>query len=197
MTANASLIPQIKEAYRKAVEASKGTLEYAIKCGDLLNLAKEGMQDKAWLSWLRDNFPEIPQTTASLYMRLAKHKELFDKQRVASQAADGLMSIRSAAKLIPQTEAGRKAAETRAKAKAEREAVAAKQSTASRASFDLPELLAGSAPDEVVEALRQAKWERDAVERLVSLLTTMLSGRPATTDVPQPSVRRAVAQPTA
>jgi hypothetical protein len=101
---NASLVPQIKEVYKKVLEASKGTLEWAIKCGDLLNLAKEGMQDKAWLSWLRDNFPEIPQTTANLYMRLAKHKDVFDKQRVANEAKDGLMSIRSASKLLPQTE---------------------------------------------------------------------------------------------
>jgi hypothetical protein len=180
---NASLIPQIKKAYQEAVDASKGTLQFAIKCGELLNLAKEGMEDKAWLSWLRDNFPEIPQTTASLYMRLAKHKDLFDKQRVASLTKNGPLSIRAAAALIPPTEAAQKAAETRAKNRALKDAEAARiAAQQSRASADLPELLVNAGPDEVVEALRQAKWELDAVKELVSLLTAVLNGKPTTTE---------------
>jgi hypothetical protein len=183
MTAsNASLIPQIRDAYKKVIEASKGTLGHAFECGRLLNLAKKGMQEKAWQSWLRDNFPQIPQTTASLYMRLAANKDVIDKQRVAYEAEGGLMSIRSAAKLIPPTRKALKAAETRAKVKAEREAIEAKQTTASRASFDLPELLTAVGPDEVVMAIQQAKWDRGLVEELVSRLTTVLNGKSTTTE---------------
>jgi hypothetical protein len=119
----ASFIPQIKAAYQEAIKASETSLDHAIKTGGLLNLAKENADAEklAWLPWLKQNLPEIPQTTASLYMRLAKNKDVIDKQRVASLKNEGVLSVRSAAKLIPPTEAGAKAAATRKAKKATKE----------------------------------------------------------------------------
>ena len=94
--------PKILAAYEQSVNASKGSLNYAIEAGGYLNLAKEAMPKKGeWLFWLGHNCPDIPQTTASLYMRLAKSKTEIDKQRVASSAENGELSIRAAARLIP------------------------------------------------------------------------------------------------
>jgi hypothetical protein len=92
----ASFIDQIKAEYRAVVEAETNALPHAIKCGEYLILAQENLKAEKggkWLDWLETNC-QIPQTTASLYMRLAKHKKL-----VGGKAK----SINEARKLLPTT----------------------------------------------------------------------------------------------
>jgi hypothetical protein len=80
--------------YREVVKAEKSALPHAIKCGELLNLAKENVKAEKmkWGEWLKVNCPDIAQETASLYMRLAEHKAKVSKAK----------SIREARELLPK-----------------------------------------------------------------------------------------------
>jgi len=70
----ASFVDPINAEYREVVKAEKAALPHAIKCGELLNLAKENVKEEKmkWGEWLKVNCPDISQETASLYMRLAE-----------------------------------------------------------------------------------------------------------------------------
>jgi hypothetical protein len=87
-----SLVPQINEAYAECVAAEGRALPYAIRCGELLNTAREAVT-KDWLAWLAEHCPGIHQTTANDYMRLAKHQTMFKGTA---------LSIRGALKQIPK-----------------------------------------------------------------------------------------------
>ena len=73
-----NFVGQIMKAYNAAEKARGTALKYAIECGEYLNLAKENViaaKGKGkWKSWLKENCPDVHQTTAELYMRLAKNK---------------------------------------------------------------------------------------------------------------------------
>jgi hypothetical protein len=100
-TSAASFVDPINAAYREVVKAESGALQHAIKCGEFLNLAKENLKaDKGgkWSDWLKVNCPDIPQTTASLYMRLAKNKAIVGKA----------LSIRKAYGTLPFARSGRR-----------------------------------------------------------------------------------------
>jgi hypothetical protein len=145
-----SYVPKIIAAYDKVINSTKGSLDYAIQAGELLNSAKEALPKKGgWQRWLGHNLPNIPQTTASLYMRLAENKGVIDKQRVASAIDEGRLSIRAAAKLIPPSAAATAAAATRAATKAANKALAAEK--------QIEDLLQDLAVDEVYTALRNTK----------------------------------------
>jgi len=98
-----SLVPQILQAHEAAEKCQRTShgqaLEYAIKAGDALNLAKEAVGHGAFSIWRQQNLPHIPPTTASLYMRLAEHKEKFRARgeisnTVADLSAKGTLSLR-------------------------------------------------------------------------------------------------------
>jgi len=76
MSSAASFVDPINAEYREVVKAERSALPHAIKCGELLNLAKENVKAEKmkWGEWLKVNCPDIAQETASLYMRLAEHK---------------------------------------------------------------------------------------------------------------------------
>ena len=93
----ASFIDQIKASYQEVVKAESGALPHAIRCGEFLNLAQENLKAEKggkWLDWLDTNCKEIAQETASLYMRLAKHKAKVGKAK----------SIAEARKLLPKAQ---------------------------------------------------------------------------------------------
>lgn len=88
-----SFIEQIKAEYREVVGAETNALPHAIKCGEFLNLAKENLKVEKggkWSEWLKANCPEIPQTTASLYMRLAENKKLAAKAKSIREANEAI-----------------------------------------------------------------------------------------------------------
>jgi hypothetical protein len=92
----ASFVDPINTEYREVVKAERSALPHAIKCGELLNLAKENVKAEKmkWGEWLKVNCPDIAQETASLYMRLAEHKKLVSKAK----------SIREARELLPKAQ---------------------------------------------------------------------------------------------
>ena len=96
MSSAASFVDPINAEYREVVKAEKAALPHAIKCGELLNLAKENVKAEKmkWGEWLKVNCPDIAQETASLYMRLAEHKAKVGKAK----------SIREARELLPKKE---------------------------------------------------------------------------------------------
>ena len=88
MSSAASFIDQINAAYREVVKAESAALPHAIKCGEFLNLAKENLKAEKggkWKDWLETNC-EVKQTTASLYMRLAKNKKVAAKAKSIREA---------------------------------------------------------------------------------------------------------------
>src|SRR6516165_511039 len=90
----ASFVDPINAEYREVVKAEKSALPHAIKCGELLNLAKENVKAEKmkWGEWLKVNCPDIAQETASLYTRLAEHKSKVSRAK----------SIREARELLPK-----------------------------------------------------------------------------------------------
>src|SRR5215475_7928787 len=105
-----SLVPQIREAHEQAEKCQRTShgqaLDYTIKAGDGLILAKEAVGHGAFSIWRQQNLPHIPQTTASLYMRLAENKVRFQgaeiSNTVAVLSAQGNLSLRKAASLLPK-----------------------------------------------------------------------------------------------
>ena len=94
MSSASSFVDPINAEYREVVKAEKSALPHAIKCGELLNLAKENVKAEKmkWGEWLKVNCPDIAQETASLYMRLAEHRAKVSKAK----------SIREARELLPK-----------------------------------------------------------------------------------------------
>lgn len=108
-----SFVPQIIAAHDKAVAAQqtgfKQSLEQAIACGELLLKAKETVKAntsprRKWSDWREEHLPKIPQTTASLYMRLAENKEKLAEisNAVANLGQEGGLSLRKAVGLLPK-----------------------------------------------------------------------------------------------
>jgi hypothetical protein len=106
-----SLVPEIKAAHEEAEKSQRAShtraLECAIKAGDALILAKEAVGHGAFSIWRQQNLPHIPSTTATLYMRLAEHKDKFRaggeiSNTVADLSAKGELSLRKAAALLPK-----------------------------------------------------------------------------------------------
>ena len=136
------LATRINEAYEAVASAQKGTLEYAIKTGELLQEAKNRLKHGEWSNWLELNCPNMPARTATDYMKLAKHQSRLgpNRQRAA------YLSIRSALRAIkPEPK-------TRQKPK--------------KSKPDLEGLLHDLAPDELLTALEAARWD---AEKLLTL----------------------------
>ena len=88
----ASFVDPINAEYREVVKAERSALPHAIKCGELLNLAKENVKEEKmkWGEWLKVNCPDISQETASLYMRLAEHKSKVSMAKSIREAREFL-----------------------------------------------------------------------------------------------------------
>src|SRR5215813_14422354 len=79
-----SYIPQILEAHKQVVVAERlghqRSLDAAIACDQLLLDAKDAIKGQfKWTDWRSEKLGDIPQTTASLYMRLAKNQDRLRK----------------------------------------------------------------------------------------------------------------------
>jgi hypothetical protein len=141
------LARQINEAHTEVLKGLKGSLEWAIKAGEVLILAKENAkaEKKAWGAWLDENCPAIAPRTDRLYRQLAEHKaEIEEWQRVATFER---MSLREAIAAIKDEDPPPKRKKKRKK-----------KST-------LEAMLADLAPDEVFKAVRD-EWEVAEVSQL-------------------------------
>jgi len=93
----AVLAPMINEAYDAAKASMTTFLQHAMTCGDHLHKAKEKAGKNGWLKWLEEN-TKVPQTTASLYMRLATNRSTISN----ALANDPALSITKALELLPK-----------------------------------------------------------------------------------------------
>src|SRR5215471_14747746 len=89
----AGFIPQILSAHNQVIEAERSghqrSLDCAIACGQLLLDAKDAVKGQfRWSEWRSEYLRDIPQTTASLYMRLAKNQDKLRKPDL--KTADGV-----------------------------------------------------------------------------------------------------------
>lgn len=89
---NAGLIQtlgtDITEAHEAALAAGHTALEHAHRAGELLMQARAQCEHGAWLSWLAEHCPTIPERTARAYMQIVRRWEeleaaMGDRQRVA------------------------------------------------------------------------------------------------------------------
>ena len=178
------------------VKAEKSALPHAIKCGELLNLAKENVKAEKmkWGEWLKVNCPDIAQETASLYTRLAEHKSKVSKAK----------SIREARELLPK-------AKPRGREREPEISNAVTNSTDPAVvlqATDAGEIIANIAddtdkleevakvklsPDKVCDALTKA-WTAEQLHDLAKRVNTYLATLTAT--APSSSYRRTPAQPT-
>src|SRR6516164_7999995 len=96
MSSASSFVDPINAEYREVVKAEKSALPHAIKCGELLNLAKENVKAEKmkWGEWLKVNCPDIAQESASLYMRLAEHKTKVSKAKSIREARELLQKAK-------------------------------------------------------------------------------------------------------
>jgi hypothetical protein len=162
-----TLAAQINELQEEILKSDKGNLQRAIDAGELLNLAKETVGARKWSAWREEHCPPVPQTTASLYMRLATHRAILSKQRVARMAEDGDLSLRAASKLIP------KDAEKVAAAKQRKAEKDAKEAEAKHSHGEIKLLLDWCAADELFLVM-QHTWEGEQIKKLAELIADHL-----------------------
>jgi len=172
-TPELSLAVQINEAHAEAqahyAEASahyENALEHAVHCGGLLILAAENVKaakpKQSWLGWLKTNCPDIHQTTANDYMRIAEHRD----------EIKGALSLRDALKQIPAKGSRRKKKEGEEE-KTKTGPTPKPPQIGKPVSADLADLLANVGPDEVFDALLTA-FERDDLIKLGSAIANHL-----------------------
>jgi len=193
----ASFVDPINAEYREVVKAEKAALPHTIKCGELLNLAKENVKEEKmkWGEWLKVNCPDIAQETASLYTRLAEHKSKVSKAK----------SIREARELLPKAKPrGREPEISNAVTNSTDPAVVLQATDAGEILANiqddtdkLEEIAKASivklTPDKVCVALTKA-WSADQLRDLITRVNTYLA---TLTAPPAPSpLRRSPAQPT-
>lgn len=70
-TALVSLASEITHEHAAACQAAQSALSHARRAGELLMQAKAGLEHGAWLPWLAEHCPTLPERTAQAYMRLA------------------------------------------------------------------------------------------------------------------------------
>lgn len=95
----ASKIRSEHDAVQRAVETATG---HAIRCGQLLTEAKDGLAHGQWLPWLQEHC-EVSERTAQAYMRLALKHGALDTEK-AQRVAD--LPVREAMKAIADERAG-------------------------------------------------------------------------------------------
>jgi hypothetical protein len=177
MSSASSFVDPINTEYREVVKAERAALPHAIKCGELLNLAKENVKAEKmkWGEWLKVNCPEIAQETASLYMRLADHKVKVAKAK----------SIREARELLPKAQPRG----TPPTPKEPEPSGGFDRSGTKPPTFE--EELEVRAADELFPVLVE-QWEDDELERLFKMIGDHLQQKRAAASAPRPPISNAV-----
>jgi hypothetical protein len=146
------LAARINEAHEAVASTQKGTLEYAIKTGELLQAAKNKLKHGKWSKWLELNCPNLPARTATDYMKLAEDQYRLGPNR--QRAAE--LSIRGALRAI------RPGPKTRQPPRKSRP--------------DLERLLHDLAADELLAALEAARWDAEKLTDLAQKATAAVQG---------------------
>jgi hypothetical protein len=166
--AQPSLSQQINDAHKACIAASTAALAHAFRCGELLVLAKENAKaaKRSWLGWLKENCPDIHQTTASAYMRIAEHRDAIEAtiETEAEENKHTALSVRGALKQIPT--------------KGTRGAKTGQGVVATKKNVTIEAALKPMEPDEVFTALK-ARYDPDQLKALTTLLVRHLKGEAA------------------
>ena len=183
------LATEINRAYQQIIDGEKKSIEYATEIGEMLIAAKKqhGEHGK-WLAWLKAECPQIAETTATLYMRIAKNGDVLAAAVDANGQRVADLTIRGAAKLLAKPRDPNAPPRQRQQRKVDEEPAP------HGVSPDLPTLLESVDVDELVTALQQAKWDAEKVSKLASALTARLG---AQTPNVQHDLRRPMSQPSA
>src|SRR5262249_47626448 len=199
MSSAASFVDPINTEYREVVKAEKAALPHAIKCGELLDLAKENVKAEKmkWGEWLKVNCPDISQETASLYMRLAEHKSKVSKAKSIREARDllpkskprgrerepeisnGVTNSTDPAVVLQATDAG--------------EIIANIADDTDKLEEVAKASIVKLSPDKVCDVLTKS-WSADQLHDLIKRVSAYLAT--PTTTTPASSYRRPPAQPT-
>jgi hypothetical protein len=173
------LATEINRLHHLIVDEHKTAFERATEIGQMLNRAKHLNGNHGdWLEWLHRSCPDIAETTARLYMRLAGK----DKELETAAAANGQrvadLTVRGAAKLLakprepkpgsPKPSSGRGGRKPAGKA----------------VSPDLKDLLKNVGPDELGTALALAAWDKEQIQELVKILTSRIKPAPGDLSIP-------------
>lgn len=180
-----AFVGEINNEHEEVTKGESAALSHAIKCGKLLNLARENVKAEKgkWGAWLSQHCPKIPQTTASLYMRLAESENVIAKAT----------SIRAAIQVLGTT-----------RERTEPNKLRLEPTKAKGGSADLATLFQNSAPDEINIAMKNAgvlekvrdrmfqgfdpkglsvlllkMWQPAELKELANLLMTGVRERPA------------------
>jgi hypothetical protein len=187
------LAAEINRTYQQIIDGEKKSIEYATEIGEMLIAAKKqhGEHGK-WLNWLKAECPQIAETTATLYMRIAKRGDELATAAEANQQRVADLTIRGAARLLakPKDETAPRSPRPRNP----KAAVEPPEPPAQGASPDLPTLIKNVGADEVALAIRQADWAMEEIRKLISMLTVRMQslGTQAPPLRPQPSASPSV-----
>jgi hypothetical protein len=167
-TVAVSYVPQIRTAHDAYVKNGQDALTKAVEAGRFLTEAKEVVKKSglSWTEWRGHHFPKIPQTTASLYMRLYENRDGLTSNGVANLAREGKLSVRGAAALVKKPPTQEQLAE-RAANKLERDAE--KKVKAARPLVEQLRELKDAGP--VAELLRRAFPDADFIATLIEVLS--------------------------
>jgi hypothetical protein len=171
-----AFVEQIMTNFRAAASAQRTALDHAIACGKAANLAKENVEAEQgkgnWTAWRETNLPGIPQTTLSLYMRLAENEDLI---------ADA-ESIRAAIEKLPKrprTKSDDAESDKPAEDEADNEGTVDEGSEdidwgQTNVSTDLADLLPVVSADDVFPIIRQ-HWSEEELNKLAGYLDNYLA----------------------
>jgi hypothetical protein len=189
------LAVEINRLHGEIIKLGQTAIEYAAEVGEMLIRAKGdcGGHGK-WLPWLARECPDIPETTANLYMRIhRKYGEL-----VAAAAAKGQrvadLTLRGAAKLLaaPKPTPNQDADLASSANTPEGPSLAADANPAPSLSAapspDLVAMLANADADELAQAIADAGWTEEQMARLLWLLNEAkgrLDRRPSRSRLPE------------
>ncbi|MGB6286343.1 MAG: DUF3102 domain-containing protein [Xanthobacteraceae bacterium] len=181
------LATEINRAYQQIIDGEKKSIEYATEIGEMLIAAKKqhGEHGK-WLAWLKAECPQIAETTAALYMRIAKNGDVLAAAVEANGQRVADLTIRGAAKLL---------AKPKNPNAPPRQRKVDEEPAPHGVSSDLPTLLESVDVDELVTALQQAKWDVEKVRKLASTLTARLTPNVQQRPMSQPSATSSAASP--
>jgi hypothetical protein len=100
-----ALAERINKEHRQVEAAVTAALDHALKAGELLVQAKEGVPHGSWGAWLAENF-DGSDRTARAYMRVYAHREELEanRQSSATLSLDGALKALSAPKDAPRPE---------------------------------------------------------------------------------------------
>jgi hypothetical protein len=160
------LAAEINRVQKLIIDEQRTAVDRAIDIGTMLNRAKElnGKHGK-WLDWLSQSCPDIPETTARLYMRMASNGQKLEEaaEEKGQRVAD--LSVRGAAKIL----AKERTTPTTPRRRNPKPEVAVAPVTPAT-SPDLKDLLAAVDVDELITALN-AEWEWTQICYLHQLLS--------------------------